>query len=67
MVAQNGLQLETTQQEFVGPHWGYVTPFALEPDTERDMPIDPGVPSLLNDPVSDHAFRDGAVEVIEYS
>ncbi len=67
MVTQNGLQLDTAEQEFVGSHWGYVTPFALDPDPEHGLPIDPGPPPYLHDPVTDAAFRDGAVEVIRYS
>ncbi len=30
MVAQNGMPLDDTVQTFVGPHWGGVTPFALD-------------------------------------
>ena len=67
MVTQNGLELDVAEQEFVTPHWGFVTPFALEPDPPDGVPIDPGPPPYLNDPESDADFRDGAVEVIRFS
>jgi hypothetical protein len=67
MVTQNGLQLDTAEQEFVGSHWGHVTPFALDPDPDDGLPIDPGPPPYLDDPATDAAFREGAVEVIRYS
>ncbi|MGI9644797.1 MAG: vanadium-dependent haloperoxidase, partial [Ilumatobacteraceae bacterium] len=67
MATQNGLELDVAEQEFVTPHWGYVTPFALPPAPENGVPIDPGPPPWLNDQASDVAFREGVVEVIEFS
>ncbi len=67
MVAQNGMPLEETVQTFVGPHWGAVTPFALEPWSGDGPALDPGPPPYLGDPATDQAFKDAAVEVIAYS
>ncbi|MDH3307602.1 MAG: hypothetical protein OEO77_08820, partial [Acidimicrobiia bacterium] len=33
-IAQNGLPLAAGVQQYVGPHWGYITPFALAPDPD---------------------------------
>lgn len=64
---QNGLPLPIGPQEFIGPHWGEVTAFALPPATMAGLPIDPGTPPLLGDPESDREFKDSAVDVIRYS
>ena len=53
-------------QSYVGPHWGYVEPFAL-PRSEAGLPLDPGPPPLLGDPASDAAYRASAVGVVRYS
>ncbi len=67
MVAQNGLPLDDTVQTFVGPHWGYVEPFALpEPDADG-LVVDPGPPPALGDPATDRAFKESANEVLRYS
>ena len=61
MVTQNGIPLETTVQDHIGPHWGFVEPFAL-PDHDGDgMRIDPGPPPGPEDP----AFRVGVLDVLE--
>ena len=65
-IAQNGIPLPVGPQTFVGPHWGHVRSFAM-PESETGVPIDPGAPPLLHDPVSDAAFKDAAVEVIRRS
>ncbi len=65
-VAQNGLRLESNVQSFVGPNWGWVTPFALAPSDEG-LPLDPGPPPLLGDSTTDAEFKDAIVEVIRYS
>ncbi len=49
-------------QFFIGPHWGSVTPFALEPS--NGLPIDPGTPPLFDTDPS--AYVAAAVEVINY-
>jgi hypothetical protein len=67
MVAQNGMPLDETVQTFVGPQWGSVTPFALDPPTDGRPALDPGPPPLLGDPATAQAFRDAAVDVIGYS
>lgn len=63
MVTQNGIPLPTTTQEFVGPHWGWVEPFALPGHDGDGMPIDPGPPPGPDDP----AFVAGVVEVLRAS
>jgi hypothetical protein len=65
-VAQNGIPLPVGPQQFVGPHWGHVNTFAL-PESEAGLPIDPGAPPLLQDPLSDAAFKDAAIDVIRRS
>ncbi len=65
-VAQNGLPLPGQVQSFIGPHWGFVTPFALEPST-TGTPIDLGPPPRLGDPATDGEFKQAAVEVIRFS
>ena len=64
-LSQNGLPIPGNVQEFIGPHWGFVTPFALDP-SPTGMPIDPGPPPRLGDPETDQAFKQAAVEVIRY-
>ena len=67
MIAQNGIPVTDGVQEFIGPHWGYVTGFAI-PDPGTDgVPVDPGPPPALGDPRSDDEFKRDAVEVIAYS
>ena len=65
-ITQNGQLLPVGTQHFVGQHWGYVTPFALLA-SEDGVPIDPGPPPRLGDPVSDAAFKAQAEEVIAFS
>lgn len=67
MISQNGILVEDAVQEFIDPHWGYVTGFALPDPGPLGMPIDPGDPPYLGDPSSDRAFKDGAVEVLRFS
>jgi hypothetical protein len=67
MISQNGIPLENGVQQFIDPHWGGVASFALPDGDSLGMPIDPGPPPYLDDPVSDQAFKDSAVEVIGYS
>ena len=50
-------------QFFIGPHWGSVTPFALDPSPDG-LPIDPGTPPLFSE--DPDAFIAAAVEVLEY-
>jgi hypothetical protein len=64
---QNGIPLPVGPQQVVTTHWGNVTAFALPPSMEPGLPIDPGTPPLLGDPVGDKEYKDGALGVIRYS
>ena len=61
-LTRNGLQIDDGPQQFVGPNWGWVDAFALDPSPDG-LPIDPGPPPLLG---IDDAFVTDAIEVIEY-
>jgi hypothetical protein len=65
-VSQNGLPIPGQVQTFIGPHWGHVAGFALDP-SEQGTPIDPGPPPRLGDPAGDAAYREAALEVLRYS
>jgi hypothetical protein len=67
MISQNGIPIENGVQQFIGPHWGHVTGFALPAGGTDGLPMDPGDPPYLGDPASDQAFKDSAVEVIRLS
>lgn len=66
-ITQNG-QVGTDLQEYIGPHWGPVTTFALSsengPYSWSD--IDPGLPPQFNG-VGDQEYRDDTMLVIEFS
>jgi hypothetical protein len=64
---QNGQLLPIGPQEFIGPHWGEVSTFALPEGSVPGLPIDPGDPPYLHDPATDAEFKAKAVEVIRYS
>ncbi len=54
-------------QEFLGPHWGAVRPFALASLANNQLlHLDPGPPPLLGTD-SDAAFKSGSAAVIEFS
>lgn len=65
-LSQNNLPIPGKVQSFIGPHWGHVTSFAMQP-SEAGTPIDPGPPPRLSDPATHDAFQQAAVEVIRYS
>jgi hypothetical protein len=65
-VSQNGIPIDDTVQQFLGPHWGFVTGFALPDPGDAGVPMDPGPPPLL-DPGPDDDFKTAAVEVIDKS
>ena len=65
IVAQNGLPIPGNVQRFVGPQWGHVRAFALDPSPEG-VPIDPGPPPHLGD-TTDHEFKRAALHVIRFS
>ena len=67
MISQNGIPVTNGVQQAVGPFWGHVTSFALTPGGVAGVPIDPGPPPLLGDPLTDQAYKDQAVEVIRDS
>jgi hypothetical protein len=66
IVSQNGVPIPGKVQSFIGPQWGHVTPFALNP-SPRGLPIDPGAPPRLGDRATDSAYKQEAVEVIRLS
>jgi hypothetical protein len=66
LIAQNGVPIPGKVQSFIGPHWGHVRGFALGSSTDG-LPIDPGPPPYLGDPVTDGEFKQAAVDVIRYS
>lgn len=61
-VTQNGLVTEAGMQGYIGPHWGEVTPFALE-RPGPDRPYFDGEPG----PRFDDALVDQTVELIRLS
>ena len=65
-LSQNGLPIPGNVQTYIGPHWGYVTPFAL-PESPTGTPIDPGPPPRLGDPVTDADFKQAALDVLRDS
>ena len=66
-ITQNG-QVGTDLQEYIGPHWGPVTTFALSSESGPYSwsDIDPGAPPLFNGE-GDQEYRDDTVLVIEFS
>ncbi len=67
MISQNGIPVVNGTQQFVDPHWGHVTPFAIPPGGDAGVPIPVDGPPLLGDPVTDAEFKDAAVQVIRFS
>jgi hypothetical protein len=65
-LSQNGLPIPGNVQVNIGPHWGGVTPFALE-GSPTGPPIDPGPPPRLGDPTTDDDFKQAALEVLRFS
>ncbi|MEM8768657.1 MAG: hypothetical protein AAGE43_14505, partial [Pseudomonadota bacterium] len=68
-ITQNGQEESETLQSFIGPHWGSVTPFAIDA-AGAPVPVDPGPPPLLTfgeDPAEDTVFIDAAMQVVAYS
>ena len=64
MVSQNGILVQGGSQEFVDPHWGHVTGFALPDGGPDGLPIVPEDPPRLGDAATDAEFKDSALEVI---
>jgi hypothetical protein len=67
MISQNGIPVVNGVQQAVGTQWGHVKGFALPAGGAGGVPIDPGPPPRLGDPLTDQAFKDQAVEVIRDS
>lgn len=67
MMSQNGIWIESGVQEFIGPHWGHVSGFALPAAGADGLPLDPGPPPRFADPATRAAFVEAAVEVIRYT
>lgn len=65
-IAQNGLPIAAGAQRFQGAVWGRVRAFGL-PAARDFLPIDPGPPPTLLDPVTRPAFVRGVLEVLEAS
>ncbi len=65
IVAQNGLPIPGNVQRFVGPQWGHVRAFALDPAPDG-VPIDPGPPPHLGE-ATDEEFKQAALHVIRFS
>ena len=63
---QHGQRLPSQLQNYIGPHWGSVTGFALE-EAPDGLPIDPGPQPLFSDPTTRPEFVASAIEVIDYS
>jgi hypothetical protein len=64
---QNGVPQPVGPQKAVTPHWGNVTSFALPPSTAPGLPIDPGTPPRLGDPMGDREYKEEAIGVIRDS
>jgi len=69
-VDQSGNVIVGGYPDFLGPHWGHVTPFALDPDDySPDKPgvcLDQGAPPSFDGP-SAAEYRDVFLEVIRFS
>jgi hypothetical protein len=66
-VSQNGIPIDDTVQQALGPFWGHVAGFALPEAGQAGLPMDPGPPPRLGDPVSDQDYKEAAVEVLRLS
>lgn len=67
MISQNGIPVRNDSQEFIDPHWGGVASFALPEPGPDKLPIDPGPPPRLGDPITDQRYKSDAVEVVSFS
>ncbi len=67
MISQNGIPVVNGTQEFIGPHWGFVTGFAIPEVDPNGVPVDPGPPPYLGDPATDAEFKEAVVEIIAIS
>jgi len=67
MISQNGIPLTNGVQQAVGPQWGHVKGFGIPGGGADGVPMDPGPPPRLGNPLTDKTFKDQAVEVIRDS
>jgi hypothetical protein len=67
MIAQNGIPVVDGVQRFIGPHWGHVRGFALPAPGPDGLPMDPGPPPALGDPLTDAEADEALLEVIRLS
>ena len=69
-IDQSGNIIVGGYPDFLAPHWGHVTPFALEPsDFSPNKPgvcLDPGEPPTYNGPFAEE-YKDIFLEVIRFS
>ena len=69
LTLQNGIPLGFNEQEYVGPHWGNVTTFALGRNGSRPYSwsdVEPGSPPQLGG-VGDAEYRQYTLDLIRYS
>lgn len=64
-LTQNGQRIDAGVQEFIGPNWGYVTPFAIEADSPDGLPYDPGPPPFYETEPAE--FAAAASDVVVFS
>lgn len=60
------LEINGRTQVFLTPHWGDVTPFAMERHAATDVYFDPGAPPQLGGP-GDAEFKEAILRVIAFS
>jgi hypothetical protein len=64
-VKQNGIIVGAAIQAFIGPHWGYVTPFALTGPHANGVYHDPGPQPLLGG-ATDAAFKAQMLQLVMF-
>jgi hypothetical protein len=67
MISQNGIPVTNGVQQAIGPQWGHVKGFGIPDGGAEGVPMDPGAPPRLGDPVTDQQYKDQAVDVIRAS
>ncbi|TMB49961.1 MAG: vanadium-dependent haloperoxidase [Chloroflexi bacterium] len=67
MISQNGIPVTNGTQQAIGPQWGHVKGFGIPDGGAEGVPMDPGPPPRLGDPVTDQQYKEQAVDVIRAS
>jgi len=67
MISQNGIPVTNGTQQAIGPQWGHVKGFGIPDGGAQGVPMDPGPPPQLGDPLTEQAYKDQAVAVIRDS